>query len=250
MNKNFTLGLNPHTINLTDLFMSGLHWMHVVAERNSDIRFSNWAQLMNQARCKSNNLKAEKLIWLWEAIISEPEIKKKFSNQIRSIEDDWKMLDPIECLPAKSLLGVFLKNLSTLGYPVMPISQDIKPDAELEILQPLSMKPGKAGRLECCDVRTRLNLGINPLESVEAEAAVLKVDKENIEIQDNCVIVEVKSLNHAYTTASLRLEPYRRSHGGRIYDHIALIQINNCYRPLEYIRVEHEKSLWSNLIGN
>ena len=62
------------------------------------------------------------------------------------------------------------------------------------------------------------------------------------------LVVNVKSLNHAYTTASLRLQPNRRSHGGRVYDHIAL-RLEKGFKPLETIRVEHEKQLWGQLIS-
>ena len=63
-----------------------------------------------------------------------------------------------------------------------------------------------------------------------------------MEISGNCLAVNVKSLNHAYTAASLRLQPNRRSHGGRVYDHLALKQEKD-FKPLEAIRVEHRKKV-------
>ena len=66
-----------------------------------------------------------------------------------------------------------------------------------------------------------------------------------MEISGNCLVVNVKSLNHAYTAASLRLQPNRRSHGGRVYDHLAVKQDKD-FKPLEAIRVEQEKGYGRN----
>ena len=60
--------------------------------------------------------------------------------------------------------------------------------------------------------------------------------------------MNVRSLNQAYTKASLRLEPRRRSHGGRVYEHVAFMDENDKYVPLEKIRKDVEKRLWSELI--
>src|SRR5262245_19974882 len=42
----------------------------------------------------------------------------------------------------------------------------------------------------------------------------------------NNVMVWIRSLNHAFTVTSRRLQPHRRGHGGRIYDHIAWSENN------------------------
>jgi hypothetical protein len=60
--------------------------------------------------------------------------------------------------------------------------------------------------------------------------------------------VNVKSLNHAYTKASLRLEPNRRSHGGRVYDHVAY-KTDKGFIPLETIRNEFEEKMWNKLLN-
>jgi len=83
------------------------------------------------------------------------------------------------------------------------------------------MQPGKARRLECCDVATELRIPVKNPGKLDVEAAALKVDEADVKISGNHLIVQVKSLNHAYTAASLRLQPTRRSHSGRVYDHVA-----------------------------
>lgn len=156
-------------------------------------------------------------------------------------------MEPVACAPAKSRFGVFLKNFHSCGYPVLPVLKDIIPNAEAEILEPLLMKPGKARRLECCDVPTNLAIRPDKLGHTNFEAAALKVDIKDVTIKEGYIYVNVKSLNHAYTKASLRLEPHRRSHGGRVYDHVAL-KTGNEYIPLETIRNEREMQLWKKLL--
>ena len=110
------------------------------------------------------------------------------------------------------------------------------------------MKPGKARRLECCDVFGCLKIRIDKLGPKNVEAAALKVDLEDVEIKNNCLYISVKSLNHAYTTASLRLEPHRRSHGGKIYDHIGLKKEEG-FVSLEIVRSDYENQMWNKIIS-
>ena len=165
------------------------------------------------------------LQWLNTLAGSEKELR---------LEDEWKPLGEVECLSAGSCLGIFLKDLKSLGHPVLPLRLALTPDAGAEILEPLFMHPGKARRLECSDVPFRLRIPVNSPGTRDVEAAALKVDKNDVEISDNCLVVNVKILNHAYTKASLRLQPNRRSHGGRVYDHVALKQgkgFQNLWKP-------------------
>ena len=78
MNKLFEIdsqivnSLIPQT---TDLFMSGLHWLKVIAESDKEIRFPKWVNLLKNARRQSDNLSVVKLQWLWDSITKEPGIK-------------------------------------------------------------------------------------------------------------------------------------------------------------------------------
>jgi hypothetical protein len=63
--------LNSSIPQATDLFMSGLHWLKVLAEKDQEIRFSRWAKLIRDARGTPENLNLKYLEWLWNAITSE-----------------------------------------------------------------------------------------------------------------------------------------------------------------------------------
>ncbi len=239
--------LHSTTPQLINLFMPGMQCLEILINNEDWIRFSQWAKLLKESGGEKEALDLKKLEWLWKSITSEPNIRKLLGSRIISLDDEWKKLEPVECVPSDSRFGIFFKNFNRYGTPVLSLPTDLKPNAEAVIHDPLYMQPGKARRLECRDVATTLEIYPDKLGPRNVEAANLKVNIEDIEIKKGCIYVAVESLNHAYTKASLRLEPQRRSHGGRAYDHVAL-KIDNRYKPLETIRKEHEKQLWDILI--
>ena len=90
------------------------------------------------------------------------------------------------------------------------------------------MRRGKSGRLECCPVGATLTYLVEDLHSLQEEADLIGVSSSWLQIEacshpafTGQVYVEVRSLNQAYTLASRRLQPHRRSHTGNIYDKIS-----------------------------
>ena len=152
----------------------------------------------------------------------------------------------IECFSKGTRFGIFFNASRLKGFPMLKAVKDCKPDAIAWIDGPLFLRPGKARRLECQDVETVLELKVDDIGKKNEEAASLLVDQESIEIKASNIRVKLKSLNHAYTKASLRLEPHRRIPGGRVYDHVAF-QKDDLYIPLENMRIEKEKGLWEKL---
>ena len=232
----------------TDLFMSGLHWLNVIAKNENEIRFPKWAKLIKDARGKSDDLTLAKLQWLWESITKEPGIMNYLGSRLISLDNEWKQIEPFGCLPVNSRFGIFFKNFQSNDVPLLTLPKELQPDAEIVISEPLKLRPGKAQKLECCDVKARLELQPDHLGPRNVEAAALKVEINDVTINNGYINVNVKSLNHAYTKASLRLEPQRRSHGGRIYDHIAYKDGENLI-SLEKIRYDHEKQRWNKMIS-
>jgi len=72
----------------------------------------------------------------------------------------------------------------------------------------------------------------------------MKLERINVTVQRNMVMVWVRSLNHAFTVTSRRLQPHRRGHGGRIYDYIAWRREDNQWISLETIRRDVEAGTW------
>lgn len=232
-----------------DLVMSGIQWLANVDKRKNEVSFTDWARAMRLARSGQDEISREKLFWLWEAITTEPSIKRSLGSKVVSIDEQWKRLSPVTVVEKGTLFGIFLKGFRAYGSPLFLPKVDTHADAEFEITADLRMKPGKTRRLECMDVSTTLRMYVKDIGTQASEAVVLKLPKEAVKTSGNLIAAEAKSLNHVYTVASRRLEPLRRSHGGRAYDHIAL-KDKKGFVPLETIRVQHEKRLWSKIAGD
>ena len=71
----------------------------------------------------------------------------------------------------------------------------------------------------------------------------MRIDVERIIVEKDVVTIRVDSLNQAFTVASRRLQPERRSHGGRIYDHIVHVR-GHVRTRLEEIRRKVESGSW------
>ena len=107
------------------------------------------------------------------------------------------------------------------------------------------MGPGKAAsrRFECRDVTTTVEIPVVKAGTLDQEAELLKLERVDVVVHTQVIMAWVRSLNHAFTVISRRLQPHRRSHGGRIYDHIAWRK-NNQWISLEIIRREVEAGKW------
>jgi len=235
-------------LQITDLFLSGIHWLNTLADKQDRIAFSHWAKLVRSVRRDTSDLFEKRLVWLWDSLIAEPGVRSKYGSRLIPLDEEWRNLKPFECISANRRFGIFLKNFRAYGAPIMAPPEDLRPDAEAQILRALFMQPGKARRLECCDVEAVLELRPKSIGPKNVEAASLKVEMGDVTIECGCLKVRVKSLNHAYTKASLRMEPGRRGPGGRAYDHVALREENG-WKTLESIRRDHEKKLWSELLA-
>jgi hypothetical protein len=234
---------------IVDLFMSGLFWLEKIGREEQTVNFSKWAETIKSARKNDSALTFGRLEWLWEAITSEPTISNHEALRIINLDEEWKNIAPIKCLKENSRFGIFLKHSPSFDFPGKTKIKGMAPNAEATIKGPLLMRAGKARRLECCDVPTVLSVHLPKAGSQEDEAAAFKVDVKEIELEAPFVRVSVKSLNHAFTKASLRLQPHRRSHGGKMYNHVALRLKDNLYEPLEEIRRRRERQIWTELKG-
>ena len=233
----------------TDSMKLGFQCLEAVSNKQDEIHFFQWARLVREDWGNAKEMSLSQLQWLWDAITSEPNVDNSLGNRIVSLEEEWKEIDPVTCAPAGSRFGIFLKGFRRRDVPGQFLPYNAIPQAYAKILDPLIMKPGKGRRLECTDVPTNLELELEDIGTIEIEANALKLSPREIEITENTLVAYVKSLNHAYTKASLRLETERRGHGGRAYDHIALKQENGGWKTLEDLRLENERRLWKKLLG-
>jgi len=251
MSAQIRKALSEHTSSLPYLIMKGTDRLGELVDRQSRISFGDWARGMRPG-LSDGQCDDERLEWLWEMLCSNPDVRRVLGPRLVPLDDDWKRLPALEVAPVESRFAVFFKTpyWFSLDEPHFVLSRE-PVDAFVTLGAPLLMGPGKGRRFGCHDVPCTLALRPSRLGTVAEEAAAMRVDEADVEIQDGNVLVSVRSLNHAYTKASLRLEPHRRGPGGRAYDHMALIEDSGrkCI-SLEKLRCQAERKALQCLAPN
>lgn len=237
--------LNAHLECLAQLLWIGGTQIAILAKGDQKITFQAWSKQVREATSNQRiNLTDGQLEWSWEALTTEPEILREFGAQIRFLEDEWKDKPTVTVLSSGHILGVFLKGLTAFGAPVLSVPGNAQADAKITLLGPLTMGPGKVGRFECRDVKATVEIPVEKAGSLDQEAVLMKLERIDVAVQRNMVMAWVRSLNHAFTVTSRRLQLHRRGHGGRIYDHIAWRK-DNQWISLEAIRRDVEAERWT-----
>jgi hypothetical protein len=238
--------LNTHARILAELLLIGGSQLEKLVHGKHPIRFEEWSEAMRSAVTGEKARPADDhLKWLWETLTSEPRISRELGSRILSRDEEWKTRDDVPVLNKGEMLGIFLKPLRAFGVPVLSVPARTEPAGMIRLLNTLKMGPGKTAsrRFECRDVNATVEIAVDKAGSLDEEAALMKVQRIDVVVQRNIIMAWVRSLNHAFTVTSLRLQPHRRSHGGRIYDHIAWRK-DNRWISLEDIRREVEAGKW------
>jgi hypothetical protein len=233
-----------HAAQVSRLFISGVMLLHGMLTENDPTTFKVWASRLREDKSFENGLLTDdRLMWLWDMLRSEPELEHKFGS-LPPAAAPWagtkrliKVFEPGEWF------AIGLKRDTVTALLKRPHKNATEETVSVKTLQPLSMKSGKGGRLECCDCEAMVTIRVAEIHPPAREADIMEVDVGRITLGDGVVIVQVDSLNQAYTVSSRRLEPGRRSHGGRTYDH--LVHVGKEKRtPLEAIRRQVENGDW------
>lgn len=237
---------NTHGEHLAQLVLMGGFQIDMLAKGGRQVAFQVWCEAVKRAAAdRGTILQDGELEWLWGALTTEPRIQRELGAQLLPREDDWKSQEHVPVLNRGQMLGVFLKPFTSFGGPVLSVPPETQPAGMIRLLDTLNMGPGKAAsrRFECRDVNATVEIRVGKPGSQEQEAILMKLEPKDVVVKGGTVTASVRSLNHAFTVTSRRLQPHRRSHGGRIYDHIAWRK-NNRWISLEDIRREVEAGKW------
>src|SRR5262245_28953941 len=169
--------LNAYVEHLAQLLCIGGTQIVILSKANQKITFRAWSEAVKKTTVQPGiTLDDEQLNWLWEALTTEPGILRKFGHQIRFPEDEWKDKPTVTVLNSGHVLGVFLKGLKAFGAPVLSPPGNAQAEAIITLLGPLTMGPGKAGRFECRDVKTRVEIRVQKAGSLDQEAVLMKLE--------------------------------------------------------------------------
>ena len=203
---------------------------------NGSATFADWSAQMHAER----HVTIERLTWIWNSLRTEPELKRYFGD-LPAGGLPWKTKnDKFKVFDAGETFVIGMKRAE-----VVQLLQSRGPDETVVVRtgEDLFMRPGKAERLECCDCMATVTVQVPETYSLDREADIMRIDAKRIKLGDRLIEVEVDSLNQAYTVSSRRLEPDRRSHGGRTYDHVVHVGEKGRMR-LEDIRRYVESGDW------
>jgi hypothetical protein len=196
----------------------GARTMLMLQERHGGVNYGEWRDVMlcelpelgdiaevSRLRLPSTprNRRADfyprlsglELSWLWGALSREPAITEMVKFEPAA---------PVAVLPAGSQFHFDLGGRIPLN--VFAVTGG-----------PLLMSNGKLGKFECLPVEADVVFE-SPGVSDVALAELLDVPGERIRASGKCLVVQVRSLNEAYTRASQYRERHRQSHTGNVFE--------------------------------
>ncbi len=235
--------LNSHGRYLAQLLLSGGVQLEMLAKGKERVTFGAWlAAVLQDVQKRGIALSTEQAEWLWETLTREPRVAQMIGTRIVSADEEWLERKPVRVLKAGEYLGVFLKSFKSLKTP---IPSEAQPQGRIKLLGELIMTPGKVAsrRFACDDVKCVVEIEVGQPGTVEQEAILMKVEPKDITVDGTHVNVRAKSVNHAFTLTSRRLQPGRRGYGGRAYDYIAW-RCDQTWMRLEDIRCSVETGKW------
>ena len=216
---------------LGTLFADGAATLNSMTRERKPLTFQAWADRLEKIYEGDSLFEDDtQKKWLWDALRTEPGCKKRFGDLPKPVP--WTRDQHIQVFHAGEWFEIgFTVNME-------------KTTVLIQTKKPLNMRLGKGNRLECCDCEATITIQVREILSPQREADIMRIDPKQIDFPQNHILrVTVDSLNQAYTISSRRLEPNRRSHGGRAYDHIFHVA-GTKRTPLEKIRRAVEDGTW------
>jgi len=235
----------PYSRQLADFLIVGLDRLGRMAASHTPIVFADWVSLTTMdLGLQDIKVSEDKLLWLWNALRCEPGVVHTHGPLPPAQTSKWDKSKRLPVLDRGGRFVIGMKPAEVQGLLGRVNYSTTTEPVSVQLLGQLQMRPGKAGRLECCRVKAEVTIHAKPVYSASREADIMRIPEDDITIGEESVKVRVKSLNQAYTIASRRLEPNRLSHGGRVYDHLIYLRPGGPRILLETIRQRVEAGDW------
>jgi hypothetical protein len=220
---------------------------HLAIEMHSSgtVSYDEWVQeVRKRIQLPDNPTNNLRLIWVWDSLRKAEAFREEF-RKFPPAGMVWNhSSEPILVLDRESLLVIGLSPSASRVLLTSGHKDPLEEIATIRLIDDLYMRPGRNDHLECMGCRCLLQLRASPVYSRERELDILGIeDTQLAHLSDGRIVVEVGSINQAYTVASRRLEPDRHSHGGNIYQNV--VYVNEIERlQLDYLRLLVEVGRW------
>ena len=181
---------------------------------------------------------ASDLEWTWECLRLSPAVVARF-GRLEPASAQWAI--PVKALSMGSVLWC------AIGVPFAPDPGSLDPPsskfARIVLSGDLHFVAGKGSQLSADSVACTAEITGVEFGSAEAESVLLSVDPSVVSFDGPRMRVQARSLNHAYTLVSRRLEPRRMSSGGRIYERMFIL-VGKKWMSLGAIRNQVREKTW------
>jgi hypothetical protein len=224
----------------TQLISLGFQCLEKLGHESPEINFSSWKSCLENS---NQQLSPQELNWLWNVVVNDPKLPTNILKKILSPEQEFKRRPDVLVAKAGTEFGIFLQGLPTLEYTF----RHLEPNALIVIEQDLFMAPGREMRFSCRSLPCIVSFTVANPGDLALEAERLRLSPEVVEIMGNQIRARAKSISNAYSVSTRRLQPGRKSEGGKAYDYVAMIN-QNIFYPLELIRTQVESNQWQ-LLG-
>lgn len=222
----------------------GAECLKIIQESGCQVDYLTWLKLMRSA---SPHVTVEISScwheWVWDSLRTSPDASSRY-GELPPAGAAWSSKgERFEVLPKGAVLSVGLSTLEVKRLRHLRYPDPMRTGVTVVLQDMLWMRPGKKGRLECCDVAAEVWISSDDGWPLERESDVMRIDVAFIRREKDQIVCRVKSLNQALTVATKRLRPDRRSHSGRIYD-CFLLWSDGKMKLLEDVRRDVEAGIW------
>lgn len=231
------------------LLGEGMACLTEVSLKEGTVPSSAWEEKLKGRELLAQQPTPKELQWLWDTLRTMPTLKGKFDLPEYNVAY-YSESSKVTAFAEGHTFSISLKPLKGARLQSYENSKTIDGLATVTIIKNLEMRKGKAGRFECCDVSAvveiplkKCNVAPEIREDLDRQEDIVGLKRPLIETTGAITLIHVNSLNQAYTVTSRLLEPKRRSHGGRCYDHV-LCHLKDGNKSLEQVRKAVESGVW------
>lgn len=179
-------------------------------------------------------------LWMWKSLLAMPGYGATARRAV-VVHREEKQKDKVFDAGAE-----FIVDIGTAADTMLYVEDSGRPVVLVRTLQPLTMRKGKSGFLECDRVLCHVWIPVSDPQPREREEILLGPAVKEVTVFHGVVRGTVNSLNQAAAVASRRLAPHRRAHVGNIYERVSWTDRERAF-TLKSIREAVHLGVWDGI---